>query len=83
MTTTETAQSAPTAKPAKKAPRVNWHDHYDELKAVHNELADCSDVLVRAVEAMHNEQHGGAFRHCPHPVCDAANVVDYADEEEG
>lgn len=78
MTTTETTQSAPAAKSAKKAPRVNWHEKFEELEAVHKEMVTDRDELLLAVETMHDSYHDGAYRHCPHAVCDAANIIEYA-----
>lgn len=89
MTTSETTTAAPAAeatpKAAPKPQRVNWRnryeelkDEYDEFKAVKEGYDELCDELTTAVSTWHDEQHDGAFRHCPHPVCDAANDLRYA-----
>lgn len=81
--TTETAKTPATKSAARpKLPRVNWKDRYEELEAVHDETVELQEPLLRAVEIWHGEQHDGAYRHCPHPACDAANDIAYTTTDE-
>ena len=77
MTTSENTAAETAPKAAPKPKRVNWHERYDELKGVYEERDEACDTLTNAVANWHEEAHTGAFRHCDHPVCDAANDLLY------